>query len=44
MSSRRIAKLFVLVAVPLCLAVRADEPVVIWVTGYGPSDTKFIAP
>jgi quercetin dioxygenase-like cupin family protein len=25
-------------------AQTGDEPVVIWVTGYGPSDTKFVAP
>ena len=25
-------------------AQTGDEPVVIWVTGYGPSDTKFVTP
>ena len=25
-------------------AQTTDEPVVIWVTGYGPSDTKFVSP
>ena len=25
-------------------AQTGDEPVVIWVTGYGPSDTKFVMP
>jgi hypothetical protein len=25
-------------------AQTGDEPVVIWVTGYGPSDTKFVPP
>jgi len=25
-------------------AQSGDQPVIIWVTGYGPSDTKFVAP